>query len=600
MARQLYFVVVFWGREHREYFLRLLAPSLLAPGNLPALENKLGSKFLICTTAEDWSAIQGDPDFLALTHRINPVLIEIPPPNQDSNKYLVMSAGHKLATTMVFRERACGVFLTPDLVLADGGVVALQRLSREGKQVVLCAAMRYTYEGAVPEIEALRTGPGVPLVLPPRRLAEIALRHMHLETLRYDWDAPYFAEMPHSCFWRVPWNDGIIVHSFNWAPVLVDYSALAEHRTETFDHATMDADYIYRNFGDDEAIHVIRDSDDLLLVSFTGKDERPGHLSEDALQPHWYNSFPVIGHYWKLHRLRWLAHSGSMDPLKLRILRRGVRMHGGEVSDSQWQRTESRAAAIVSQALATPTIVERVCARAVRRIRQSAMWPCSFLNTTGVIEAFARPVNREFANQAGVGSHRVWLIGPPVLSGRWYWEIFSANLGAAHGAVADTATVGVVAKEHSVVKELGSGRTGWGWRGDATSIHAGRRLPYGSAAQGSDEIVMVALDVDAGKVWFGRNGAWFGAGDPETGAPPAFDDLKGTVFPALSSKHGGCGTAILRTRVTPDSWRYRPPEGFRPLTDAEGHSVRGDATNEIADPPGKSMLKSEGCDQAVL
>ncbi len=576
MARQLYFVVVFWGREHREYFLRLLVPSLLAPGNLPALENKSDSKFLVCTTAEDWSAIQGDPDFLALKLMINPVLIEIPPPGLESNKYLVMSAGHKLATTMAFWGRACGVFLTPDLVLADGGVVALQRLSREGKRVVLCAAMRYTSEGAVPEIEALRAGPGLPLVLPPRRLAEIALRHMHIETLRYDWDAPYFAEMPHSCFWRAPGNDGVIIHSFNWAPVLVDYSTLTEHRTETFDHSTMDADYIYRNFGDDETIHVIRDSDDLLLVSFTGKDERPGHLSEDALQPHWYNSLPVIGYYWKLHRLRWLAHSGSMDPLKLRILCRGVRMHGGEVSTSQWHGPEGRAAAIVSQALAKPTIFERLCARAVRHIRQWTTWPCFSSANTRMIEIFAAPVNREFANQAGVGSHRGWLIGPPVSSGRWYWEIFSANLGAAHGAITDTATVGIAAKEHSSMKELGSGRAGWGWRGDATSSHAGRRLPYGSAAEGRDEIVMVALDVDAGKVWVGRNGAWFGAGDPETGTHPLFDDLRGTLFPALSSKHGGVGTAILRTRMTPDSWRYRPPEGFHPLTDVNGQSSGDD------------------------
>jgi hypothetical protein len=80
---------------------------------------------------------------------------------------------------------------------------------------------------------------------------------------------------------------------------------------------------------------------------------------------------------------------------------------------------------------------------------------------------------------------------------------------------------------------------------------------------------MIALDVDAGKLWFGRNGTWFGAGDPETGAYPAFDDLKGTIFPALSSKHGGRGTAILHVRVTSDSWTYAPPRGFSPLTKTE-------------------------------
>ena len=336
-ARPLYFIVVLWGREHREYFLRLLAPSLLAPGNLPSLENKSGSRFLICTTAEDWSAIQGDQDFLALKRTIEPVFVEIPSPAPQDNKYLVMSAGYKLATERVFRDRAYGVFLTPDLVLADGGIVALQRLSREGKKVVLCAAMRYTYEGAVPEIEVLRKGQGDPLVLPPRRLAGIALRHMHLETLRYDWDAPYFAEMPNSCFWRVTGKEGIVIHSFHLYPVFADYSELTAHRTDTFDHSTLDADYIYRNFRDDPAIHVVRDSDELLLISFTRQDDRPGHLGEDALRPRWYNSFPVIGHYWKLARLRWLVRSGAIDPLKLRIFRLGVRMHGGHVTEVSWK-----------------------------------------------------------------------------------------------------------------------------------------------------------------------------------------------------------------------------------------------------------------------
>jgi hypothetical protein len=568
-ARQLYFVVVFWGKEHREYFLRLLAPSLLAPGNLPAIENKSGSKFLVCTTAGDWSAIQGDPDFLALKRVIEPVFVEIPSPDPKDNKYLVMSAGHKLATARVFRDRACGVFLTPDLVLADGGVVALQRLSREGKRVVLCAAMRYTYEGAVLEIEALRKGHGDPLVLSPRRLAGIALRHMHLETLRYDWGAPYFAEMPHSCFWRVPGDEGIVIHSFNWAPVLADYSKLTEHHTETFERSTMDADYICKNFGDDPAIHVVRDSDEFLLISFTRQDDRPGHLGEDALRPRWYNSFPMIGHCWKLARLRWLARSGAADPLKLRIFRLGVRMHGGSVTEACWKKTERRAAAIASRALAGRAPLEILCVGLVRLIQRSTIWPFSTLNSIKSCASEPRASNREFANQSGVGSYRVFLIGPPVSSGKWYWEVFSSNLGAVGGKIAETAAVGVVQENHSCVRELGSGRKGWGWRGDGMKVHADRYSPHGKAADQSDEVIMVALDMDAGKVWFGRNGVWFESGNPVNGANPAFTSLAGTLYPAISSKHGGGGTATMCSHVTVESWTYVPPPGFKSLTEVE-------------------------------
>ena len=581
--RPLYFTVVFWGNEHREYFLRLLAPSLLAHGNLPSLENASDSRFLICTTAEDWGAIQGDPDFLALQRTITPVLIEIPRPNPRDNKYLVMSAGHKFATERVFKDRACGVFLTPDLVLADGGVVALQRLSRKGKRLVLCAAMRYTYEGAVPEIEALRKEHGDPLVLPPRRLAGIALRHMHLETLRYDWDTPYFAEMPHSCFWRVPDEEGIVIHSFNWAPVLADYSKLAEHCTDTFDHSTLDADYIYKNFGDDPAIHVVRDSDELLVISFTKRNDRPGYLSEDALRPCWYKSFPLIGYYWKLARLRWLARSGAVDPLRLRIFRLGVRMHGGNMTEGRWENTERRAAAVTSGAHGRPTVLEWVCVRLVRLIQRSTIWPFSILNRVKPFASGVLALDREVANQSGVGSYRVFLLGPPVSSGKWYWEVFSENLGTVGGRIAATATVGAVQENHSSARELGSGRKGWGWRGDGMRVHAGRFSPHGKAADRSDEVIMVALDMDAGEIWFGRNGAWFEAGNPAVGANPAFAGLTGSLFPAISSMHGGAGAAIMYSHVTAESWAFAPPTGFRPLTDLECLPADARLTNQVID-----------------
>jgi hypothetical protein len=238
------------------------------------------------------------------------------------------------------------------------------------------------------------------------------------------------------------------------------------------------------------------------------------------------------------------------------------------LNSAAWMATEKRAAKIIARASTPASLFEKICARLIQYVRDGKVWPFSALFNAGTIEAYAAATNFEFANQSGVGSYRGWLVSSSVASGRWYWEIFSPNLGAGHGAVADTVTVGVMTRQHSIVKELGSAKVGWGWRGDATAIHAGRRVPYGSAAEGN-EIIMIALDVDAGKVWFGRNGTWFGAGDPETGAYPAFEDLKGPVFPALSSKHGGRGTAILHARITSDSWTYAPPRGFSPLTKAE-------------------------------
>ena len=565
-----YLVVVFWGTEHRNYFLRFLIPSLLSPGNLHSLPRTTRHRFLIVTTTQDWTALQSHPAYQELACLIEPVFLELPAPDDGANKYLVMSDGHKLATTKVFTDRAYGVFVTPDLVLSDGSIATLQRLALAGKKVVLCAAMRFTTEGCVPEVEAFReTSPAGPLGLPPRSLAAIALRNMHDETLRYDWDAPFFADSPYSCFWRVPGEEGIVLHSFSWAPLLVSYGDLIEHSTDTFNHWTMDGDYIFRNFPEERDIHVVCDSDEIMLVSFTGADDRPGFLAPDALTPRWYNVWPLISHFWKVDRLRRVRMSPGMDPLKRRIFRLAVRIHASKANSATWQKTESRAAKIIAHASAPATLFEKILGQLIQYVRDGRVWPFNLLYTACAIVPYAKAANIEFANQSGVDSYRAWLIGPSLTSGRWYWEISSPSLGRGHGTVADTVTVGVMSKEHSIVKELGSGKTGWGWRGNGQAVHAGRTVPHGRSVGNDGAVLMIALDMDARKIWFGQDGLWFGSGDPATGANPAFGQLSSPVFPAISSRHGGFGTAILRTRVTRDAWTYSPPYGFQPLPDTQ-------------------------------
>ena len=127
-----YLVVVLWGAEHRNYFLRFLVPSLLSPGNLPSLQPGAPHRFLIATTIEDWTVMQGHPAYQNLARVIEPVFLEISAPAEGANKYLVMSSGHKVAAMKAFADKAYGVFLTPDLVLSEGSIAALQRLALAG------------------------------------------------------------------------------------------------------------------------------------------------------------------------------------------------------------------------------------------------------------------------------------------------------------------------------------------------------------------------------------------------------------------------------------------------------------------------------------
>jgi len=252
------------------------------------------------------------------------------------------------------------------------------------------------------------------------------------------------------------------------------------------------------------------------------------------------------------------------------------------MTEDRWKGTERRAAAIASRALGRPSILERVCTNLVRLIQRSAIWPFSALNRVDSFAAGVRAFDRELVNQSGVGSHRVLLLGPPVSSGKWYWEVFSSNLGAVGGKIAETAVVGVAQGHHSGDRELGSLKSGWGWRGDGVKLHSGRVFPNGRAADRSDEVIMVALDMNGGNIWFGRNGAWFESGNPSTGVNPSFRNLTGPLYPAVSSKHGGGGTATMYSHVTAGSWTYAPPSGFRSLTETTCLPAGERLTNQVA------------------
>ncbi len=334
--RPFYFTVIFWGETHRRYFLDLLLASLLSPNNIPALNPARKSKFLIVTTRADWDALHSEPLFQEMKRYVEPVWFEMPFPRGDDLKMLVMSKGHKQVTMRAFADRAYGIFVTPDLVLSDGSVAAMQRLAEAGRKVVLSVAIRFAQETLIPELE--RGGylkSGQPLVLPARDLMRMALQHLHTETLRYEFDAPYFADLPISVYWQVPDGHGLIIYSFSWAPLLVDYAALGDHDASTFDEWTLDGDYIHRNFPDPNDVYVSRDSDELVLVSFTREADLHFDLNVDP-KKRWRNHFAVPA---KVQRIRELKDSSIMDPLKRSIFPQPVYLHSADITPvwREWQ-----------------------------------------------------------------------------------------------------------------------------------------------------------------------------------------------------------------------------------------------------------------------
>jgi len=158
-------------------------------------------------------------------------------------------------------------------------------------------------------------------------------------------------------------------------------------------------------------------------------------------------------------------------------------------------------------------------------------------------------------------------------SGKWYWEIEVTD-------VWNYICFGIAEADCDLEVMLGTEETkeSYGWTNQLTAKwYHNTQESWGSGITDGD-IVMVALDLDSGRIWWGLNGTWFESGDPSTGANPAFVDVIGDFYPAVSLFWYDEVTAVFKT----SDFHYTPPTGFQSVTStgtiytvdlAEGGSV---------------------------
>jgi hypothetical protein len=344
LERPIYLMVVFWGERFRNYFLEYCLPSLLSPGNIPSLATRQPSKFLIATRPEDWAAMRATAIFKRLEAYVDAVYLEIPacPPGRHPVNH--MGIGHKLACEMCFRDKAYAILAYPDCVFSDGAIARVQQLAREGKELVVCPALRF---GEEPVLRNLRDRGLIPaesrrqsgetLVLPARELACAGINGLHTETLSYEWEAPYFGLVLAAVWWRVPGEDGMLLHCLNWSPLLLDFGAIRNLDTAMLDYWTIDGDFLERNIGKSTAIHIVDDSDEAFLVSWAPMADklesiRPSRLLQNG----------VVRELIRGTHLRRTYYGPYTDDLKRRMFLHPLRWHGRPLSEA-WRPLERRA-----------------------------------------------------------------------------------------------------------------------------------------------------------------------------------------------------------------------------------------------------------------
>ncbi len=128
-------------------------------------------------------------------------------------------------------------------------------------------------------------------------------------------------------------------------------------------------------------------------------------------------------------------------------------------------------------------------------------------------------------------------------SGKWYAELKVLDVDNTSWGVIQSGGNSVANFNSANNGYVGKYADGWGWWGNgsaAETINNNSNTSYGSAESVND-IYMIAVDVDGGKIWMGKNGTWFNApgtsnvGDPANGNNPGFSSITFTDFVHFAS-----------------------------------------------------------------
>jgi hypothetical protein len=148
-------------------------------------------------------------------------------------------------------------------------------------------------------------------------------------------------------------------------------------------------------------------------------------------------------------------------------------------------------------------------------------------------------------------------------TGKWYWELTAGadwTASPQHGISPVTAV--------NTGDATSSG--GYGWESAATSrlfANGAAVSNYGTQISNGD-VLMIAVDFDAGKIWYGRNGTWFGspAGDPAAGTNQSQTITTGVVYAPMFGRDSSSATTTNYANFGQRSFAYTPPTGFKALS----------------------------------
>jgi hypothetical protein len=270
-----------WGERFVAQFLEFCLPTLMAPGNIPALARALPCEMVLMTSAADEEMIYRHPLWPHLTGICSVTFSRIDDLITDGNHSttitlayarMVREAGEKMLDT-------CFIFLVSDYLVADGSLRSVLARMQDGASGVLAGNFQVIAEDAIDSLRLWLDPAPAPLALPPRKLLKWALSHLHPATVAniVNYRLNHNAHT-NRLFWRVDENTLIgrfyLMHMVGIRPEVTDFVV----------GSTCDYTFIPEMCPSGNVV-ALEDSDDYLVVEMQPRDHEARHLSWGPISP---------------------------------------------------------------------------------------------------------------------------------------------------------------------------------------------------------------------------------------------------------------------------------------------------------------------------
>ncbi|MBV8775587.1 MAG: hypothetical protein JO258_00175 [Alphaproteobacteria bacterium] len=268
-----------WGADFIAKFFEQSLPTLLAPGNVPALANALPTRFVFLTRARDEASFRAQAGCRRLEELVN---VEFLPIDD-----LITRSNHSTTVTLAYARAVrqageamldtCFFFLVSDYIMADGSLAAVLGRMQAGASAVQAGNFQLDEEAGEPWLlNRLASADGV-LALEPREVMRWALGCLHPITAANILNYPVCHNThTNRLLWHV--DDATMIgrfyllHMICVRPEIVDFVV----------GASCDYSFVPEMCPSDN-VEVMTDSDDYLVVEIQPSSHEAGFLRLGAM-----------------------------------------------------------------------------------------------------------------------------------------------------------------------------------------------------------------------------------------------------------------------------------------------------------------------------